>query len=153
MGLSGPSPSFAKMGAFLAKQAFQGQKRQRPSLSGRKRTSKGLGNVLYTASKIGYKLGKDTGYKRMGAVGATDHYKNFRKSSETWFVNPPVWLLLVGQAAGKVNWSNNSWKRKNSFIALLKRLSTVTTYSNRDLTAWKNNPTSLSTKAFLLKGR
>ena len=38
MSLSGPSPSFAKMGAFFSQASFQGYKRQRPSLSERQRT-------------------------------------------------------------------------------------------------------------------
>ena len=74
MGLSGPSPSFAKMGAFLAKQAFNVHHYQR---------GKGLGTVLSTAANIGYKLGKDKGYKRMGAVGTKGHYKHFRKPWKT----------------------------------------------------------------------
>ena len=64
MGLSGPSPSFAKMGVFLAKQAFKGIKDNVHHYQ----RGKGLGTVLSTAAKIGYKLGKDKGYKRMGAV-------------------------------------------------------------------------------------
>ena len=79
MSLSGPSPSFAKISAFLAKQAFKGitdnvRHYQR---------GKGLGTVLSTAAKIGYKLGKDKGYKRMSAVEATGHYKHVRKPWET----------------------------------------------------------------------
>ena len=69
MGLSGPSPSFAKMGAFLAKKALKGIKDNVRHYQ----RGKGLGTVLSTAAKIGYKLGKDKGYKRMGAVGATGH--------------------------------------------------------------------------------
>ena len=42
MGLSGPSPSFAKMGVFFSQASFQGYKRQRPSLSERQRTWHGL---------------------------------------------------------------------------------------------------------------
>ena len=79
IGLSGPSPSFAKMGAFLAKQAFKGIKDNVRHYQ----RGKGLGTVLSTAAKIGYKLGKDKGYKRMGAVGATGHYTHFRKPWET----------------------------------------------------------------------
>ena len=79
MGLSGPSPSFAKMGTFLAKQAFKGIKDNVRHYQ----RGKGLGTVLSTAAKIGYKLGKDKGYKRMGAVGATGHYTHFRKPWET----------------------------------------------------------------------
>lgn len=72
-------PSFAKMGAFLAKQAFKGIKDNVHHYQ----RGKGLGTVLSTAAKIGYKLGKDKGYKRMGAVGATGHYKHFRKLWKT----------------------------------------------------------------------
>ena len=133
VGLSGPSPSFAKMGAFLAKQAFKGIKDNVHHYQ----RGKGLGTVLSTAANIGYKLGKDKGYKRVGAVGATGNYKHFRKLCETWFVNLPVWLFLCLPAAGKVNWSNNSLKRKNYFIPLLKRWSSVTIDGNPDLTAWK----------------
>ena len=79
MSLSEPSPSFAKMGAFLAKQAFKGIKDNVRHYQ----KSKGLGTVLSTAAKIGYKLGKDKGYKRMAAVGATGHYTHFRKPWET----------------------------------------------------------------------
>ena len=79
MGLSGPSPSFAKMGAFLAKQAFKGMKDNVRHYQ----RGKGLGTVLSTAAKFGYKLGKDKGYKRVGAVGATGNYKHFRKLCET----------------------------------------------------------------------
>ena len=79
MSLWGPSPSFVKMGAFLAKQAFKGIKDNVRHYQ----RGKGLGTVLSTAAKIGYKLGKDKGYKRMGAVGATGHYTHFRKPWET----------------------------------------------------------------------
>ena len=79
MGLSGPSPSFPKMGAFLAKQAFKGIKDNVHHYQ----RGKGLGTVLSTAVKIGYKSGKDKGYKRMGAVRTTGHYKHFRKPWKT----------------------------------------------------------------------
>ena len=79
MGLSGPFPSFAKMGVFLAKQAFKGIKDNVHHYQ----RGKGLGTVLSTAAKIGYKLGKDKGYKRMGAVRTTGHYKHFRKPWKT----------------------------------------------------------------------
>ena len=75
MCLSGPSPNFAKMGAFLAKQAFKGIKDNVRHYQ----RGKGLGTVSSTAAKIGYKLGKDKAYKRMGAVVATGHYTHFRK--------------------------------------------------------------------------
>ena len=79
MVLSGFSPSFAKIGAFLAKQAFKGIKDNVRYFQ----RGKGLGTVLSTAGKIGYKLGKDKGYKRMGAVRATGHYTHFCKPWET----------------------------------------------------------------------
>ena len=79
MGLSGPSPNFGKMGAFLAKHAFKGIKDNVQHYQ----RGKGLGTVLSTAAKIGYKLGKDKGYKLMGAVGASGHYTHFRKPWET----------------------------------------------------------------------
>ena len=79
MGLWGPSPSFAKMGAFLTKQAFKGIKDNVRHYQ----RGKGLGTVLSTAAKIEYKVGKNKGYKRMGAVGATGHYTHFRKPWET----------------------------------------------------------------------
>ena len=71
------------MGAFLDKQAFRGTKYNVRHYQ----RGKGLDAVLSTAAKIGYKLGKDKGYKRMGAVGATGHYTHLRKPWETWFIN------------------------------------------------------------------
>ena len=59
MGLSGPAPSFAKMGAFLAKQAFKGVKDNVRHYQ----RGKGLASILSSAAKIGYKLGKDKRYK------------------------------------------------------------------------------------------
>ena len=79
MGLSGPAPNFAKMGISLAKQAFKGKKDNVHHYQ----RGKGLGTVLSTAAKIGYKLGKDKRYRRMGTVGATGHYTHFRKPWET----------------------------------------------------------------------
>ena len=79
MGLSGPSPNFIKLGAFLGKQALKGIKDNVRHYQ----RGKGLGTVLSTAAKIGYKLGKDKSYKRMGAVGATGHYTHFCKPWET----------------------------------------------------------------------
>ena len=79
IGLSGPSPSFPKMSAFLANQAFKAIKDNVRHYQRGKR----LGTVLSTAAKIGNKLDKDKGYKRMGAVGATGHYTHFRKPWET----------------------------------------------------------------------
>ena len=34
-------------------------------------------------SNVRYILGKDKGYKRMGAVGTKEHYKHFRKPWKT----------------------------------------------------------------------
>ena len=55
MGLSGPSPNFIKLGAFLGKQALKGIKDNVRHYQ----KGKGLSTVLSTAAKIGYKLGKD----------------------------------------------------------------------------------------------
>ena len=104
-------------------------------------------------SNVRYILRKDKGYKRMGAVGTKGHYKHFRKPWKTWFVNPPVWLFPDLPVVARVNSSKTSSRRENSFIPLRKRWSTVKIDGNLDLTAWKNNPTSFFTKAFLLKGR
>ena len=79
MGLSGASPNFGKMGAFLAKQAFKGIKDNVHHYQ----RGKGLATVLSMVAKIGYKLGKDKGYKLMGAVGASGHYTHFLKPWET----------------------------------------------------------------------
>lgn len=43
----------------------------------------GLVTLLKESAKIGYKLGKDQRYKRIGAKGATGHYTHFRKPWET----------------------------------------------------------------------
>ena len=57
-GLSGPAPNFAKMGIFLAKQAFKGIKDNVHHYQ----RGKGLGTVLSAAAKSGYKLGRDKSY-------------------------------------------------------------------------------------------
>ena len=49
MGLSGPSPNFIKLGAFLGKQALKGIKDNVRHYQ----RGKGLGTVLSTAAKIG----------------------------------------------------------------------------------------------------
>ena len=53
------------------------QSRKRPRRR-RRPTQKGgvLGTILKESAKIGYTLGKDPRYKRMGAKGATGHYKS-----------------------------------------------------------------------------
>ena len=110
MGLSGPSPSFAKLSAFLAKRSFKGitdniRHYQR---------GKGLGTVLSTAAKIGYKLGKDKGYKCMGALGATGHYKHFRKPWET-IRQPASVIIAEPSGSGKSQLVENLLKEKNSY--------------------------------------
>ena len=40
----------------------------------RRQTGRGLLGILGSAAKIGYKLGKDKRYKRMGAIGVTGSY-------------------------------------------------------------------------------
>ena len=40
--------------------------------------------VLAKAAKIGYKLGRDKRYKRMGAKGATDHYRRLPRPWDRW---------------------------------------------------------------------
>ena len=37
------------------------------------------GNICSSAAKIGYELGKDPNYHRMGAVGATGHYSGHKE--------------------------------------------------------------------------
>ena len=39
-------------------------------------------SVLAKAAKIGYKLGRGKGYKRMGAKGATGHYRRLPRPWE-----------------------------------------------------------------------
>ena len=40
-----------------------------------RQNGRGIMSVLANAAKIGYKLGRNKRYKRMGAKGATDHYR------------------------------------------------------------------------------
>ena len=129
MGLSRPSPSFAKISAFLAKQAFKGITDNVRHYQ----IGKGLGTVLSTAAKIGYKLGKDKGYKRMGAVGATGHYKHFRKPWET-IRQPASVIIAKPSGSGKSELVENLLKEKKTLIPLRKRWSTVTIDGHLDLT-------------------
>ena len=43
---------------------------------------RGIISVLAKAAKIGYKLGRDKRYKRMGAKGATGHYRRLPRPWE-----------------------------------------------------------------------
>ena len=43
---------------------------------------RGIVGVLTKAAKIGYKLGRDKRYKRMGAKGATGHYRRLPRPWE-----------------------------------------------------------------------
>ena len=43
---------------------------------------RGIIGVLTKAAKIGYKLGRDKRYKRMGAKGATGHYRRLPRPWE-----------------------------------------------------------------------
>ena len=74
MFLSGPAPSFAGIGVKLASQAAKGIKDNVQHYRRRRQTGRGLLGMLGSAGKIGYKLGKDKRYKRMGAIGATGSY-------------------------------------------------------------------------------
>ena len=74
MFLSGPAPSFAGIGVKLASQAAKGIKDNVQHYRRRRQTGRGLLGILGSAGKIGYKLGKDKRYKRMGAIGATGSY-------------------------------------------------------------------------------
>ena len=74
MFLSGPAPSFAGIGVKLASQAAKGIKDKVQHYRRRRQTGRGLLGILGSAGKIGYKLGKDKRYKRMGAIGATGSY-------------------------------------------------------------------------------
>ena len=47
-----------------------------------RQNGRGIMNVLAKAAKIGYKLGRDKRYKRMGAKGATGHYRRLPRSWE-----------------------------------------------------------------------
>ena len=73
MFLSGPAPSFATVGIKLGAQAAKGIKDNVRHYKKRRRRQKG--GIFGTAASIGYRLGKDKSYKRMGALGATGHYK------------------------------------------------------------------------------
>ena len=72
MFLSGPAPSFAGVGVKLASQAAKGIKDNVQHY--RRQTGRGILGILGSAGKIGYKLGKDKRYKRMGAIGVTGSY-------------------------------------------------------------------------------
>ena len=72
MFLSGPAPSFADVGVKLASQAAKGIKDNVQHY--RRQTERGILGILGSAGKIGYKLGKDKRYKRMGAIGVTGSY-------------------------------------------------------------------------------
>ena len=74
MFLSGPAPSFAGIGVKLASQAAKGIKDNVQHYRRRRQTGRGLLGILGSAGKIGYKLGKDKRYKRMGAIGVTGSY-------------------------------------------------------------------------------
>ena len=73
MGLAGPAPTFATLGLKLLGQAAKGVKDNVDHY--RRQRGRGLLSTLASAAKLGYKLGKDKKYKRMGALGATGHYK------------------------------------------------------------------------------
>ena len=74
MFLSGPAPSFAGIGVKLASQAAKGIKDNVQHYRRRRQTGRGILGILGSAGKIGYKLGKDKRYKRMGAIGVTGSY-------------------------------------------------------------------------------
>ena len=74
MFLSGPAPSFAGVGVKLASQAAKGIKDNVQHYRRRRQTGRGILGLLGSAGKIGYKLGKDKRYKRMGAIGVTGSY-------------------------------------------------------------------------------
>ena len=74
MFLSGPAPSFAGVGVKLASQAAKGIKDNMQHYRRRHQTGRGILGLLGSAGKIGYKLGKDKRYKRMGAIGVTGSY-------------------------------------------------------------------------------
>ena len=83
MFLSGPAPSFAGGGVKLASQAAKGIKDNVQHYRRRRQTGRGVLGVLGSAAKIGYKLGKDKRYKRMGVKGATGSYN---RSPAPWEV-------------------------------------------------------------------
>ena len=74
MFLSGPAPSFAGVGVKLASQATKGIKDNVQHYRRRRQTGRGILGILGSAGKIGYKLGKDKRYKRMGVKGVTGSY-------------------------------------------------------------------------------
>ena len=74
MFLSGPAPSFAGIGVKLASQAAKGIKDNVQHYRRRRQTGRGILGILGSAGKIGYKLGKDKRYKRIGAIGVTGSY-------------------------------------------------------------------------------
>ena len=74
MFLSSPAPSFAGIGVKLASQAAKGIKDNVQHYRRRRQKGRGLLGILGSAGKIGYKLGKDKRYKRMGAIGVTGSY-------------------------------------------------------------------------------
>ena len=74
MFLSGPAPSFAGIGVKLASEAAKGIKDNVQHYRRRRQKGRGLLGILGSAGKIGYKLGKDKRYKRMGAIGVTGSY-------------------------------------------------------------------------------
>ena len=74
MFLSSTAPSFAGVGVKLASQAAKGIKDNVQHYRRRRQTGRSLLGILGSAGKIGYKLGKDKRYKRMGAIGVTGSY-------------------------------------------------------------------------------
>ena len=74
MFLSGSAPSFAGIGVKLASQAAKGIKDNMQHYRRRRQRGRGILGILGSAGKIGYKLGKDKRYKRMGAIGVTGSY-------------------------------------------------------------------------------
>ena len=73
MFLSGPSPTFTTLALKLAGQAAKGIRDNVNHYNKRQRGG-ALLTVLKNAAKIGYKLGKDKRYKRMGVMGVTGSY-------------------------------------------------------------------------------
>ena len=73
MFLSGPSPTFASLALKLASQAGKGIK-DNVNHYNKRQHGGALLDILKNAAKIGYKLGKDKRYKRMGAKGVTGSY-------------------------------------------------------------------------------
>ena len=73
MFLPGPSPTFTTLALKVAGQAAKGIRDNVNHYNKRQRGG-ALLTVLKNAAKIGYKLGKDKRYKRMGAKGVTGSY-------------------------------------------------------------------------------